>query len=75
MAEREISLSKNQQAVMAMESDNEGSIGTRLTKGDATPAITAAPSQDISVLTGENRESKAADSQKQPPHILELSKN
>ena len=57
--EREISLSKDQQTVIVIDGGNEAYVETRITKGDVAPATTDTASEDISVLTGDTRESKA----------------
>jgi len=56
-AEPEVFISKDHQRALAMDDDDEVSIETRLTKGDAAPP--AASNDDLSDMTGSTRESKA----------------
>ena len=56
-AEREVFISKDHQRALAMDEDDEISVETRLTKGDAAPP--AATTDDVSEMTGSTRESKA----------------
>ena len=57
-AEKEVFISASHQIAMAAEGDEVESVTTRLTKGDVAPP-TIKPSDDLSALTGETRESKA----------------
>ena len=55
-------ISKDHQKVMVLEGDEEVSVDIRLTKGNvAPPTAPSFDNTDISVLTGDTRESKAKD--------------
>lgn len=58
-AQREIFITKDQQVAMAMKGDDDASIESKLTKGDIAPPSAVKNNDNISVLTGETRESKA----------------
>ena len=58
-ADREVYISKDQQIAMAMDGNDDGSIESRLTKGDKAPPSAKKATDEISALTGETRESKA----------------